>query len=340
MSVSGNALTMRELNINLVRDAVKSLQMATKQQIAEATGLSTVTVGTLIQQLLESGEIMEVEQAPSSGGRPAHQFTFNANYAHILALFSHKQDDGDLLHIRVANLCGEAVLEREVILEHIDANIFQPYIEECIQAFPTIRAIGFGLPGFEVDGKIIWLDYESLMGVRLTERYAQRYNLPVIFENDVNAAALGYCRRKEIQSDAAVVYAYFPTKYCPGAGIVIDGKLYKGLTNFAGEISAIPFDIDWSDPALYESADRFCPAIAKTLVAISSLFNPHSIVLHGPFLTSESITMIERICAEHIPQSSVPRIHLSEDFLADFQCGIFHQTLAQLDHSLTLTHTS
>jgi predicted NBD/HSP70 family sugar kinase len=340
MSVSGNALTMRELNINLVRNAVKTMQMATKQQIAEATGLSTVTVGTLIQQLLESGEISEVEQAPSSGGRPAHQFCFNAEYAHILVLFSHEQDGSDLLHMRVANLYGEVRLEREVILEDIHLDTFQPYIDECLLAFPTIRAIGFGLPGFEVDGKIIWLDYQSLMGERLTESYAQRYNLPVIFENDVNAAALGYCRRKDIHSEAAVVYAYFPAKYGPGSGIVIDGKLYKGLTNYAGEISTIPFGIDWLDPALYQSADRFCPTIAKTVVAMSSLLNPHSIILHGRFLTPEAITDIERICAEHVPQTSVPHIHLSEDFLADYQCGMIHQTLAQLDHSLTLTHTT
>ena len=76
MNLSGNALMMREVNSNLVRKTLQTKKQATKQQIAEAAGLSTVTVATIIQELLETNEIFEVNQAPSSGGRPAHQFRF------------------------------------------------------------------------------------------------------------------------------------------------------------------------------------------------------------------------------------------------------------------------
>ncbi|HEX2981724.1 MAG TPA: hypothetical protein VHO48_15795 [Anaerolineaceae bacterium] len=340
MNRSGNALTMREVNINLVRNSLKARKQATKQQIAEATGLSIVTVATIMQELVEANEIFEVDQAPSSGGRPAHQFRFNADFAHGLALFTHEQDGQDLLHIRVANLYGECVKAQDVVLEDIQLESFAPWIDACLQEYPSIRAIGFGLPGFEVDGQIILLDYPALVGARLTEIYSRRYRLPVIFENDVNAAVVGYCKRKDVPPESAVIYAYFPGKYAPGAGIYLDGNLYKGASNFAGEISRLPLGIDWLDPALYRSAEQFCPAIARVVIAVSSLLNPHSVVLYGSFLTAASIDAIRQICAAHLPQTSVPAILLSEDFTADFQAGMIAETLACLEPRLSLIHSA
>jgi predicted ArsR family transcriptional regulator len=83
---------MKEVNVNLVRKYLKTRNQATKQQIAEAAGLTTVTVATSIQGLVGADEIYQVDQAPSSGGRPAHRFRFNENFAHVLALYAHEQD--------------------------------------------------------------------------------------------------------------------------------------------------------------------------------------------------------------------------------------------------------
>ena len=44
-----------------------------KQKLAEITGLSIVTVGTILNQFLETGEVFEDELVSSKGGRPAHQ---------------------------------------------------------------------------------------------------------------------------------------------------------------------------------------------------------------------------------------------------------------------------
>jgi len=49
----------------------------------------------------------------------------------------------------------------------------------------------------------------------------------VIFENDVNAASVGYCKRNQNESDTALIYLYFPQKYPPGGGIYINGNSTK-----------------------------------------------------------------------------------------------------------------
>jgi len=340
MTLSGNALIMREVNTQLVRRSLKDRKQATKQQIAEDTGLSIVTVATIVQQLLDSHEILKVEQAPSTGGRPAQQFRFNEDFAHILVLFTHEHEGKDLLHIRVANLYGECISTGDVVLEDIRLETFESWIEAALREYPSIQAIGFGLPGVDVDGKIILLDYPALVGERLTEFYSRRFGLPVIFENDVNAAAAGYCTRHEMQTDAAVIYAYFPKKYPPGAGIILGGKLYKGSSNFAGEISSIPLGIDWLNPALYRSPEQFCPAIAKVIIAMCSLLNPSAVVLHGSFLTPGSIETIRQICAAQIPQPSVPEILLSEDFTGDYEAGLIAETLARMEPQISLIQSA
>jgi predicted NBD/HSP70 family sugar kinase len=340
MNLSGNALTMREVNLNLIRRALKARRQATKQQLAEWTGLSLMTVGTLMQQLVESGEAYETEQAPSSGGRPAHRFCFNEAYAHVLTLFTYEQEGRDLLNLRIANLYGENVWASDEEPGEIRLETFAPRIDACLLRVPTIRALGFGLPGFEVDGKIVALDYPALVGERLNEYYAQRYRLPVIFENDVNAAALGYCQRHNVSDEETLVYVYFPVRYPPGAGICLEGRLYRGSSNFAGEISHLPLGVDWHDPALYCSAERFAPALARVIVAVSSLLNPQRIVLHGEFLDEAALSTIRQLSAEALPPTALPRLALSEDFSGDYQAGMITETLACLEPTLSLTHSA
>jgi hypothetical protein len=141
-----------------------------------------------------------------------------------------------------------------------------------------------------------------------------------------------------IQSEAAVIYAYFPRKYPPGVGIYLDGKLYKGISNYAGEISSLPFGIDWLDPALYLVPEQFCQAIAKVVIAMSCLLNPHSVVLHGSFLDTASVESIRQICASHLPSTSIPQLLFSEDFPSDFQAGMIAGTLARLEPQLSLSN--
>ncbi len=330
-NLSGNALVMKELNISLVRRTLRLKKQATRQQIAEATGLSTVTIASIIRQLAESGEVAEVDLVASNGGRPARLTRFNENHDHVLVLFTHEEDGKDVAHVRVANLFGECRYERNVDLGSVTPDSFEPLIDEAIAEFPTVRAIGFGLPGVELDGRIISMDYPALVGTAFLDRYRSWYLIPVILENDVNAAALGYCRRHRIESEAATVYLYFPRKYPPGAGICLNGRLYRGNHHYAGEVQNLPLGVDWTDQGLYESPERCCAAIAKLITAMGAVADPESVVLSGGFLTAGSVGRIREICSTSMTPNFVPAIRLSDDFTLDYQNGIIEETLALLE---------
>lgn len=337
MTTGANALVMKEININLVRRALKARYEATKQQIAEATGLSVVTVGTVLQKLIESNMAFEVGVVASMGGRPAQLFRFNADHAHVLVLFTREQNGMDMLYVRVANLNGDCVYTVDAPLDEINLHTFEPYIEAALQEHASIRAIGFGLPGIELDGHIVGGDYPALTGTAFLTHYQERYQLPVVIENDVNAACVGYVRQHQIESDAAALYLYFPQKYPPGGGIYINDQLYKGYSNYAGEVSGIPLGIDWQDPTLYQSSARACEAIATLIQAVSLLLNPRYVILYGAFLTDAHLQEIQRRCAERQPVKTVPQLNLADDFTRDYQQGIIEQALALLEPQMPIS---
>lgn len=337
MSSSANALVMKEINTNLVRRTLKLKREATKMQIAAATGLSTVTVATILQKLIEDNMAFDAGSVASLGGRPAQLFRFNENHAHVLVLFTHQHADRDMLYIRVANLSGECVYASDRALNDIHLHSFEEAVEAALQEYPSIRALGFGLPGIELGGKVLGADYPALTDTAFVDHYQQRYHLPVIIENDVNAASVGYCRRHHIESEAATLYLYFPQKYPPGGGIYISGQIYKGFSHYAGEVAGMPLGIDWHDASLYESPERVCEAIATLIVVSSMLLNPQNVILYGTFLSDEHLHAIQRRCATRQPFNSLPQITLATDFALDYQNGIIEQTLALLEPQIPIS---
>ena len=336
-NIGGNALVIKEVNINLVRRVLKEKTQATKKQIADTTGLSIVTVGTMLQHLVQHHEVLEAGLTSSSGGRPSQLYKYNDNFALALILFPFEKEGSIQIHYTVVNLSGQCVQEADVKVEHVDLSSFENIIDPLLTAYPSIQALGFGLPGAEYDGTMVVSDYEALLGLSVTEYFSHRYQKPVVMENDVNAAVIGFCNRTQTAADSTIVYFYIPERFPPGAGIYINGKLYKGKRSFAGEVGNIPLGIPWGEPSLLASFDLICESIAKLTIAVSSVLNPDTVVLYGSFLTTEHVKAISELCSVKLPTSAMPRVLLTEDFAADYVQGMIVQTLSTLEPNLQLT---
>jgi predicted NBD/HSP70 family sugar kinase len=334
--ISGNALVIKEININLVRKTLKAKGVATKQQIAKVTGLSLVTVGTVLQQLVNQNEVTESELSPSNGGRPAQLYCYNDDFAHVLIIFPYEKEGHIFIRSSIVNLSGQFIYQHDTETEVIDLKIFEQTIESLFSTYPLIRAIGFGHPGFDESGKVIASDYKMLIGTSFSEHFSSLYKVPVTLENDVNAAVMGYANRRKLSNDSVLIYLYFPDKHPPGAGIFLNGGLFKGKNNFAGEIGSIPFDIKWSENS-NSSFDIQCEAITKVIIAICSILNPDTVVLNGNFLEEAHMAKIIQNCNSRLPQNITPFINLSDNFVSDYQNGLIVQTLMQLEPDIKLT---
>ena len=331
--MGGNALMIKEINTGLVRRLLKERKRATKREIAEATGLSVVTVSAVLEDLARQGEaIGEDELIPSGGGRPARSYRYNFDFAHAAILYPRDDDGGSGVRYAVIDLKGRPVHEGETGVEQVDLSSLEGILTPLIDADSRIRAIGLGHPGVELGHKIIVSDCEMLLGTSPASYLESLYHLPVIVENDVNCAAVGF---GEGTRSGALVYLYFPDRRPPGAGIIIDGMLYKGKGNFAGEVKSVPLGIEWNQ-GLYRSFGPFCEAAARLIAGISSVLNPELGVISGSFIGKSHIAAIMARCHDLLPPEILPVVFLSETFFEDYQRGLGRRTLGLLAPGIAL----
>jgi glucokinase len=111
-------------------------------------------------------------------------------------------------------------------------------------AASLFSGVGIGVPGL-VDAERGAITHAVNLGVgtgglALADRLRRRLQLPVVVENDVNAAALGAAAHLRL---GRVDLAFLSIGTGLAAGIVLDGVLRRGPHNAAGEIGHVPVDL-------------------------------------------------------------------------------------------------
>ena len=114
-------------------------------------------------------------------------------------------------------------------------NLFQEAIDEVRALVQRLLGIGVGVPGLvdHATGTLVFAPNLGWSNVPLREMW-QRYGVPVMIENEANAAALG----EHLMGIAQHIenFIYLSAGVGLGGGLMIGGKLYGGVDGYAGEI--------------------------------------------------------------------------------------------------------
>jgi predicted NBD/HSP70 family sugar kinase len=112
----------------------------------------------------------------------------------------------------------------------------------ALLAHPSVgeaAAIGIGIPGAIEDGRVRHAVNLGLTELDLGGIVSAHFGVPVGVENDVKAAALGTHR---LRGGTEPVLAYLNLGTGVAAGIVIDGRIWRGSGGVAGEVGHMPID--------------------------------------------------------------------------------------------------
>jgi glucokinase-like ROK family protein len=194
----------------------------------------------IVDGLIEEGLVRLHGGTEWSGGRRRPLLEFNAEGYVVLGvdlggtkMYGAISDLGGNI-ISEVNLgrhgtSGEESFNRLVAL--IDTLLASPKLEGR-----RVRGIGVGAPGITLhrEGIVKWAFTLNWKDFPLKARLAERYNLPIIVDNDVNLAALGELWFGAGQNTQNMVLVAIGTGI--GSGIIIDGALYRGSTEASGEI--------------------------------------------------------------------------------------------------------
>jgi predicted NBD/HSP70 family sugar kinase len=202
--------------------------------------MSLPTVMRVVQDLVEEGLVCFRGSEPSGGRRrPLLEFT-GASLAVIAVDLG-----GTRMYGTLADLTGK--VQQEIYLsgencrspEHALASLYR--LIEQLLAVPraegqNIRGIGVGVPAVTLSetGTVVWAPSLGWRDLPLKALLGERFNLPVFVENDTNVATLGEYGFGAARGTTNLVCVTIEMGI--GAGIMIDGKLYRGHHQGAGEV--------------------------------------------------------------------------------------------------------
>ncbi len=336
--IISNTMRIKQLNVELVKSALIEMTYGTKLTVANATGLSVATCGNILNELLENGEVIEVDTEQPNGGRPARRFTYNANYCYVGCMYIGYENGVPKITYAVSNLIGEIIEENSVILDSIDYGAIENLIVQLTETYDMIKAIGIGVPAVVYEGIVVGdCDIRNLINFPLEKKLKARFPLEIVVENDMNLIAVGFYRKQNYDQDKNIAVIEFPKDKCIGSGIIIEGHIIKGNTNFAGEVSYLPFDITQEEQLKrLDSEEGFLPLAVKTIVSVIAVINPDTIVLTGELVRSDMLEEISHECLKTIPKEHMPRIIIREDIYEDYMNGLISVTIESLTCDIQL----
>jgi len=149
-------------------------------------------------------------------------------------------DEGLVIHHRVHSTWRGA--DHQETLE-----IVAEAVEELRAAAPDVEAVGFGIPSLVEweSGVSVWSNHLPIGDVRFRELMGERLGLPVLVDNDANTAALAEHRHGAARGFDHAVLVALGTGV--GAGLVLDGQIYRGSRGFAGELGHLVVDHEGED---------------------------------------------------------------------------------------------
>lgn len=201
-------------------------------------------------------------------------------------------DESGTIHFRLKRNTPRAETPDEIVRALVLA------VRECEKQSPAssdgIRAISLVVPGsINIDSGIIVKapNLPCLDGFRLTAALEEELKRPAILENDANAAAIGEMWQGAGRGRRTIVCVTLGTGV--GGGIILDGKLWRGVNHSAAEIGHMCVDPFGGVACLCGS--RGCLEVYASATAIVRMARearpryPESVLHTGENLTSEEI---------------------------------------------------
>lgn len=314
-----NSGTIKSINIKSVLKTLSEHESITKSDIAKYTGLSFPTVSTVIEHLIYKNEVNEVGVEDSIGGRCAKKYSLNPMYVVSLLLYL----EGNKLNWIVSDFCRNKIASgnlncKDRILEEMDEIIYS-----IKSSYSQLASIVIGVASNVNNGKIMsHIEYKELQGINITERFEEKYGIPVIIENDMNVAVRGYWDRHSSNDIEVVVNIYIGDNGM-GASMIINEKVLKGKSNFAGELHYLPIcddNIKYAKEGFGES--DIVEYYGKVIQSYVSLINPNLIVLYNNVYIKGKLEDIKNYCKVRIPEEAMAKIILSDEFKEDYEFGL------------------
>jgi predicted NBD/HSP70 family sugar kinase len=293
----GSLESLRRLNRLRVIDALRAEGLISRAEIARRTGLSRSTVSSLVSDLQADGLVVERAETATAhgdqGGRPPILLSFDASAGAAVGIdFGHRH-----LGVVVSDLASNVLAERRVELDTdhsaedgLDAasELVAETLEDAGVERAQVVGAGMGLPG-PIEQRTGIVGSAAILpgwvGVAAADEMRRRLQLPIAVDNDANLGALAEAAFGAARDASDLVYIKVSSGI--GAGLILNGRLYRGAAGLAGELGHVLVD---PDGLVCRCGNRGCLETVAAAEALVDLLGRS----HGKDLTVPQMLQLAR----------------------------------------------
>ena len=339
MAESGKPDLLRKYNSDLIRDLIRMNGPVTKVELSRLSGASVPTVNKIVNQMEADGEIRRTNEDSNAVGRKAAAYVVNKDAGYFIVFFV----QNGCITAALASNDGEVIKKRSFNQDMTSQEKTNNALFEAADSFLSLipceklNAIGLGIPGVIVaDNHIEAIPTVPCWdGIDLQSIFEDRYHVPVFIENDVKLMTIGIYKKEFSDYCRNMIFLYVSQGL--GAGIVINGRLFKGSANFAGEYGFMLPNFDRAVPhsgstgnlelafrPLAEKKikgetlspdehERYLGMIAGVITNFSAVLNPELIGICAPDMNDIELEKIRIKSLDYIPERCMPELVLIQD---------------------------
>jgi len=258
----------RHLNPRVIYDQLLDHESLTRDELSTLTGLTRVAASASVEHLVGRGLALPVETANGEGGPAARRYALTPTAGYVIAA----QITHGNVTMAAADLTGVLAAKLELPFEDPDdaASMLHRAVLTCLDTagadIARLRRVVLGSPGV-IDPRTGEFAFASLLPTwkhTITAELRSSLDRPVVFENDVNLAAMAEARFGHGQGVRHLVFALLADGL--GLGLVINGRLRRGRRGWAGEFGYLPVPM----PVPYVEVDGM-PNSAHQLASVPAI---------------------------------------------------------------------
>lgn len=320
-------------NLERCFSALREDGASTVADLAAATGLSRPTITDRLQDLIALDLVSEVDRVVRRGqssGRPASRFDLNPRAGFVIGVELGKHRERILVADMTATVRAKYMFPadfRDGVAERMTA--LAAHVAEVRAKHPDLGpllGIGAAVPGsLSAEGLMTRSPiFEEWAGRNVAEVFADTFDVPVVLQNDLNAAALAEHRHGAAVDATDIVLAL--VWHQVSAGIVIDGAVHAGKRSMAGEVSQLRSsahsDLLHRWPSMPEFLETVAAAEAGDAVALAQIqefaliageqiatmlvaVDPDVVVLYGRAVSSD---LVVRLVTRAVVEAVAPPV--------------------------------
>ena len=269
---------LRVINDQKVFDYFINEEIGIKKEIAQKTNVSIMTTGTILNDFLSKGIIVENELIYVEKGRPTHQYKLNPDYYHECMMYVKKNDCCSIIYC-LKNALGELIDSKKIKKKELVGEDIVNCLNKIIEEDKYLQYISLGLLAIISNNQVIESDIDSLKEILLM--------------NDIKCSAYGYNQMHHQN----VCFLTFPKDSGPDCSMILDNQLIDGNNGIAGEIAYLPLFDFLKKREFDNSLENIIQVVATTIV----MYNPHLLILTGEDIKEDDLEAIQKGDLNYVP---------------------------------------